>query len=555
MTNEPRAALPTAALPNPAAPPASVLNEAGASVFSRVTFSWAFPLLRLGARRPLESDDLGEIDSADCAANAAGRLASLMAPAGPASAPLRSRLLSAIVRLEAPLMAGAGAAMFVGALLGFVGPAALDGIVKFVQLKAKGLSDATFSLGGDPRASLEVGHWWVVALILASMLQNLLLHQHHMFSMRAALRVKAALAVSVYRKALRMSPRARLEFGVGKVNNLAQQDANSVSMVLWFIHYSWVSPIQLGICLWLLFRQLGPSAFVALAVLLAMLPLQARVMGMTQGFAKRTMAFSDARMKLVSEVFSGIRIVKLMQLESAFTENILQARASELAEKRKVAVLGALNTTLFSIAPLAVALLTFASAGLSSGSAGLSASEVFSSLALFNILRLPLMIIPMLVGSLGSASASLTRIADFLSAPDMVEQRFLLDDGASPVSFAGATLAWAVEDKKGDKTGGSKDNMKSNTMGAPKSDAKGDSKGDSNDSSVAAPALSEISVTFPTGKLSVVYGAVGSGKSSLLSSILGELELRAGKLSVPRVPIAFVQQTTFILNASVRDVS
>jgi ABC-type transport system involved in cytochrome bd biosynthesis fused ATPase/permease subunit len=52
-----------------------------------------------------------------------------------------------------------------------------------------------------------------------------------------------------------------------------------------------------------------------------------------------------------------------------------------------------------------------------------------------------------------------------------------------------------------------------------------------------------------------VYGAVGSGKSSLLSSILGELELRAGKLSVPRVPIAFVQQTTFILNASVRDVS
>ena len=88
-------------------------------------------------------------------------------------------------------------------------------------------------------AELDIGIWWVIAMIAGSLIQNLCLHIHHHLSMRAALRVKAALTFLVYRKSMKISPQTRNKFGIGMINNLAQQDANAIATVFWYIHYSW----------------------------------------------------------------------------------------------------------------------------------------------------------------------------------------------------------------------------------------------------------------------------------------------------------------------------
>ena len=112
------------------------------------------------------------------------------------------------------MMSCAGINMLIGALLGFVGPLALEGIVNYVNVKSRGQNDL---LWGFSNAQLELGQWWVIAMIVSSLLQNLCLHQHHHLSMRAAMRIKSAITVLVYRKSIKISPQSRNKFGIVKL--------------------------------------------------------------------------------------------------------------------------------------------------------------------------------------------------------------------------------------------------------------------------------------------------------------------------------------------------
>jgi len=542
--------------------------EPKASFPSRITFSWVFPLLNLGATRPLEHTDLPLLLSSDESKAAADKFEALFTTAAkkdessvvvPGVPPIsikkltRARLFSALIWMEPFMMICAGLNMLVGALLGFVGPLALEGIVNYVNLKSRGLND---QLWGLPNAQLELGQWWVIAMIASSLLQNLCLHQHHHLSMRAAMRIKAAITVLVYRKSMRISPQSRNKFGIGMINNLAQQDANTISLVFWFIHYSWNAPMQLCLCLYLLYRQIGVGAFVALATLILSVPIQGQIASATSTLSKESGKFSDRRVKFINEVFSGIRIIKLMGWEGSFLSKILEARVLELDTKRKIALLGAAMSTLMMASPILVALFSFAVS--TSTGASMTPSTAFSSLTLFNILRLPLMILPMLLGSLASANASLDRLSTFVSSADMVDYRdevMCSDKKEHAAEFVNATLAWMrqtvdVEDKE-DVAAAASSSSSSKASPKPLS-----SKTNEKEAPLPpAASLHEINVSIPRGKLTVVMGAVGSGKSSLLSALLGEMERWEGRVSLSesRSSIAYAAQQPFILNASVRN--
>jgi ATP-binding cassette subfamily C (CFTR/MRP) protein 1 len=84
----------------------------------------------------------------------------------------------------------------------------------------------------------------------------------------------------------------------------------------------------------------------------------------------------------------------------------------------------------------------------------------------------------------------------------------------------------------------------------------------SEDGSTAAPvmALTNITTTIPAGSLVAVVGTVGSGKSSLLSAILGEMEpVEATRVHIPRDPstpnegfISYATQSPWVVNDTLR---
>ena len=111
------------------------------------------------------------------------------------------------------------------------------------------------------------------------------------------------------------------------------------------------------------------------------------------------------------------------------------------------------------------------------------------------------------------------------------------------VQVTGASLAWEVEEarqgKKAAKAKKEKDDEK-------KKDGLSPLEG------IFADCLFDLNLCVRSGELLGVAGAVGSGKTSLISAIMGEMKLQRGGLKV-NGSLALVSQQAWIFNATLRD--
>lgn len=150
----------------------------------------------------------------------------------------------------------------------------------------------------------------------------------------------------------------------------------------------------------------------------------------------------------------------------------------------------------------------------------LSTDIVFPALALFNLLTFPLTMLPMIMTSLVEASVAVGRITSFLTADELQEDAVRREDpvlrtGDETVRITDATFSWNKNDP--------------------------DSK-----------VLRNINFSANKGELSCIIGKVGSGKSSVLQAIIGELWKSEGDVVVHGT-VAYHSQQYFIMNASIRE--
>lgn len=109
---------------------------------------------------------------------------------------------------------------------------------------------------------------------------------------------------------------------------------------------------------------------------------------------KRQMANKDSRIKLMNEILSGIRVIKLYAWESAFLKKISYVRNEcELETLKKIGLLNAAQSFTWASAPFLVSLSTFA-VFIALGTGVLTSEVVFVSLSLFNLLQFPLNVFP-----------------------------------------------------------------------------------------------------------------------------------------------------------------
>ena len=104
----------------------------------------------------------------------------------------------------------------------------------------------------------------------------------------------------------------------------------------------------------------------------------------------------------------------------------------------------------------------------------------------------------------------------------------------------------------GDEGGVPPPNGASNGAGATKGPGAGIQGGSFRWAQDGPNVLSNINVDFEHGQLTAVVGRVGSGKSSLISALLGDMEKQAGRVVMP-MSVAYVPQQAWIRNCTVRD--
>ncbi|CAO2641732.1 Multidrug resistance-associated protein 1, partial [Lemmus lemmus] len=360
------------------------------------------------------------------------------------------------------------------------------------------------------------GYFYTALLFVSSCLQTLVLHQYFHICFISGMRIKTAVVGAVYRKALVITNSARKSSTVGEIVNLMSVDAQRFMDLATYINMVWSAPLQVILALWLLWLNLGPSVLAGVAVMVFMVPFNAVMAMKTKTYQVAHMKSKDNRIKLMNEILNGIKVLKLYAWELAFQDKVMDIRQEELKVLKKSAYLAAVGTFTWVCTPFLVALSTFAVYVTVNENNILDAKKAFVSLALFNILRFPLNILPMVISSIVQASVSLKRLRIFLSheelEPDSIE-RWPIKDGMSSITVKNGTFTWA--------------------------------RGES-------PTLNGINFSIPEGALVAVVGQVGCGKSSLLSALLAEMDKVEGHVTL-KGSVAYVPQQAWIQNDSLRE--
>lgn len=384
-------------------------------------------------------------------------------------------------------------------LLAFASPQLLKLMISFTQDKS--------------RYTWE-GYLYAVLLLVVAILQSLFLQQYFQRCFVLGMKVRTAIMAAVYKKALVVSNDARKESTVGETVNLMSADAQRFNDVTNFIHLLWSCPLQIILSIVFLWFELGPSVLAGLAVMILMVPINGLLANKARKLQIENMKYKDKRLKIMNEILNGIKILKLYAWEPSFQTQVESIRGEELKVMRKFAYLTSVSTFVFSCAPALVSLATFAVfVGVSSENV-LTAEKAFTSISLFNILRFPLAMLPMLIAAIVQTTVSKKRLEKFLGGDDLESDIVRHDSSfASAVSICDGTFAWERE---------------------------------------AEPLLKNVSLDVMPGRLIAVVGAVGSGKSSLISALLGEMYCKEGFVNI-QGSLAFVPQQAWIQNATLKD--
>ncbi|KAJ7658502.1 multidrug resistance-associated ABC transporter [Mycena rosella] len=413
------------------------------------------------------------------------------------------------------------------------------------------------------------------ALFAMQEVSSLMTNQSQQIMMVTGLSVRTGLIGSVFRKSMRLSARARLEHTVGQTTTIISTDSARLDRFSQFGHNIWVSPIQIVIGVGLLLGNLGYSALVGLGVLLLGFPLQILLVRIMFTQRKKGVKITDTRVRLSNEVLQGIRLIKYYAWESFYTHQIGGLREREIATVRRTAIARAALIALVTLIPVLASILSFITYALSGHQ--LNVAIIFSSLQFFNIIRAPLIFLPFVLSALSDALVALGRIGKFLTADELPEP-YLIDDELKNAVDVDGSFAWEtagkIEEPKFDPgAGGGRGGMgggrgrgggRAGGRGkkAKKTKGKKDeglpTTGTPSGTGTATPAeeekpfeLKNLKFSVPKGSFVAIVGRVGSGKSSILQALIGEMRKTAGTVKFGGT-LAYVPQTAWIRNATLR---
>ena len=531
--------------------PPNPCPEETASALSRALFLWNDALIRKGFERPLQKEDVWDINAdMTTEASAAGLAATGVLDAAPGQrrnhyllrglyrANFRDFWISALYRLGQELAQ-------------LVQPILLADILRFLE---------------NPDVPLSRGLLGCFLLFCAACTKTLLENHYFITCVRCGIRARAACVDVVYAKSLRLSAAARAEASTGQIVNLMQIDAQKFYDSSWGLHLVWAALLQIVGCVVLLFQLLGPSMLAGLFTMIVLIPVNMQLVKVQHQRRKVAAKKTDARVTTINEVLLAIRAVKLYAWEMLFAERISKNRQEELVFIRKLGINKSFISTLANVSP---SLVTLAALLFFTAVAGneLDAATVFTSIALFENMKDPLARLPDRITSFVDLSVASGRLQTFLARDEVAPRARRGGSGDREVAISvEGSFGWgeptvegavqltkskaasATSAKKGKKKAG---DQQYQLLGQE------EEEGEALLSAGAVPAvpalLRDLKLSIRQGELVYVIGTVGSGKSNLLAAILSEMvPVGAGASSSVDGCCAFVDQQPWILNMSLK---
>ena len=297
------------------------------------------------------------------------------------------------------------------------------------------------------------------------------------------------------------------QVNVGTIINLMAVDSFKVSEISAYLHFLWGStPVQLILCIVLLYRILGWSALASVVMMILVMPLNLFIAKQFTKVQKTVMAATDVRIHTTNEILQNIRIIKYFAWEQRFGQIVNEKRGVELRALRNKYLLWTFAATVWFGVPLLITFFSFLLYTVVE-KRPLIPSVAFTALSLFGILRYPLDQLADMIAHVQESKVSVDRVEEFLNEVETEKYKQLLqgrkDENGDPIiGFDKATLTWGGKD-------------------AQKADGQ------------TAFRMIDMDIRFLIGRLNIIVGPTGSGKTSLLMALLGEMTLIEGSVFLP----------------------
>ncbi|GEM08785.1 ABC transporter [Rhodotorula toruloides] len=559
----------------PPPPPASMddaetIRISQANWLSEFTFWWLQPLLVLGYKRELEATDLPKMDET--------REAGLLADKFEANFARRrkdvedwnrglddgtyvpSTLQKMLWRVSSALgfsradgrrevgmaMAlsdtffwsfwSAGIYKIIGDVAQTTSPLVMRQIIKLVQ------QSYAAKQAGEPLPGIGRGIGLAIGLFLMQLFMSVCQNNTFSRSGQVGILARAALIAALYRKAFRMSGKARVEHTNAQ---LTSHISTSMSRIEWsstFFHFSYTCIIQLVEIVVILLCTIGATSLAGVGIVLLAIPVQTYAMRKLFQGRRKVQKHTDDRIKSISELLSGIRVVKFFAWEGPIVSKVGESRRRELGGIRRLLTIRAATQAMAMSLPVLSSVLVFAVYSLTGHAQ--NPAEIWTALSLLNLLRQPLMI-PNSLSTMTDAYSAMKNLVPCFMADELPEELFVRDDKADlALQVKDATFVWeSSAPPSTEKAGKGKGGKKAKKEREAKSE-KG-AIGTDEPSRVV-----DINLEVPRGQLLCVVGSVGRVAQNSHRCI-GEMRRTSGNV-VFGGSIAYCAQSAWIMNTTLR---
>ncbi|KAJ4899955.1 multidrug resistance-associated protein 11 [Raphanus sativus] len=386
--------------------------------------------------------------------------------------------------------------------IGFAGPLLLNRLIKYLE-KGSGSS---------------VGYYLAISLGLTSIFKSFLDTQYTCRLSKLKLKLRSSIMSVIYRKCLWVNTASRLGFSEGEIQTFMSVDADRIVNLCNSLHDMWSLPLQIGIALYLLYTQVKFAFLSGLAITILLIPVNKWISVLIASATEKMMKLKDERIRKTGELLTNIRTLKMYGWDNWFADWLKETRATEVTHLATRKYLDAWCVFFWATTPTLFSLCTFGLFALMGHQ--LDAATVFTCLALFNSLISPLNSFPWVINGLIDAFISTRRVSKFLRCVEHNKDSST-DSGLIPedlsVFVEDASCVWS-----------------------------------SNVDEEHSLTIKHLSLKVPKGSFVAVIGEVGSGKTSLLNSLLGEMQCVHGSILL-NGSVAYVPQVPWILSGTVRE--
>ncbi|KAG9123240.1 hypothetical protein FRC07_000064, partial [Ceratobasidium sp. 392] len=522
----------------------AVSPEDFTTLWGWITFSWVEPLLKRGSAKDLEESDVWRLSSTLRSKPLFTAFSSIKSPSLPSSSwGTTWTLATHLVRANSRDLVVEAILTVFSVILNYLGPFYLKRI-----LDAVGRHDPEMRA----KAYVLAGLAFVTAILKA-----LTDAQHMWYGRRASSRMRSELMAVVYDKALKRKdaadmasakkgqkgrkekdPMKQEKAGVGKIVQLMSNDANRIGKTVSGAYLIYGAPFEIIFACTFLYQILGWSAFVGFSVLVIAMPVNHFLSRRSVVLSRGLMLARDKRMDALNELILGIKFIKFFAWENQWIRRITKRRAKELTWLKHERINQMAFSFVWQLAPTMVAVVSFF-CYVALGNE-LTVSIAFTSIALFNMVKSPLNVIPQWIVSIMQAGVSMGRIAAFLSEDEVPEAVSLLK--SSSRTRAGPEKPMQIID--GSFVWNSSQTQSAESLNTARHQRTLSFDDDSDDSETRFELLG-VDLTVPEEKLTLITGPTASGKTALLMALLGEMTITSGELVLDKSGgISFSSQTT-----------